>query len=80
MYQWRTTKPAVLGIYRLADLVMAHKDLAVRRAYHAKWRVRNRERIRAYHAAWRDSNRERIKGYDRRPRKTARRVAFWNRK
>jgi len=60
---------------------MAHKDPAKRRAYNAAWRARHRERTRARHreymVAWRKSPAGRAAAA-RRPRKTARRVNWWN--
>ncbi len=52
-----------------------------RRKYEAEWRARNREKVRVYHKGWRDSNRDRIRKQPsviNRPRKTSRRVSFWN--
>jgi len=59
---------------------MPHKNTETRRAYHAGWRERNRETIRAKHreymVVWRTSKAG-LAAAERRPRKTARRRAWW---
>src|SRR5271166_1207740 len=61
--------------------IVAHRTIEARRAYAATWRARNREKVRAGHAEymriWRGTKAGRAAA-ERRPRKTARRVAFWN--
>ena len=61
---------------------MSHKTLEARRAYAKRWRERNRaairERHREYMREWLRTKAGRAWSA-RRPRKTARRVAWWHR-